>query len=212
MRIQIVGLPGSGKTTLAKKIADHFGYQYIAERYKDNPFLSEAWRLIQTTKEDSYPPEIVYSQQWFLSQYITHVRTKSDNIVQDAGAVMGCVYTMALADIGLVHPEVAKSMIRAYYGLFGPQDIIINIEMSTVDLLKRRSLRGRNFEELLDKERVAAFYTASEENLTHMVLPDALSTSGARYIGVSPHVDVEESRLFEKVLGMIVKRPGDLKW
>ena len=209
MRIQVLGLPGSGKTTLAKKIADYFGYQYIPERYKDNPFLAESWKLTQTAEEGTFPPEIAYSQQWFLSQYITSLRTEAKNIVQDAGAIMGCVYTMSLSDLGLIHPEVAKSMIRSYYGLFGPQDIFINIEMGSANLLERRRRRGRDFEELINEDRVIDFLNAAEENLMHVVMPDALTMSGARIISVCPRVDVEEDVLFEKVIGMIVKRPGN---
>ena len=41
MHIAVTGNIGAGKTTLASKLADHFGWEVLFEAVEGNPYLAE---------------------------------------------------------------------------------------------------------------------------------------------------------------------------
>lgn len=206
MRVQVIGMPGSGKSTLAKNLAEHFGAQYIPEVYEGNPFLANAWELIQTAQMGDCPPELVYNQHWFISQYAKSLGDHRTHIVRDAGAQMGVCYTAAMASMGLIREDVWKYMRSTYYSLFMPHEVTIYLSTTPDSLLIRGQSRGREFEKQTNSAAITTFMRRAIEFLEDELVPDMRAMYPTNLIVHRIDPDNTEYETFQRVLGHLQRR------
>ena len=60
--IAIEGVIGVGKTSLAQKIADHYGGKILLEQFEENPFLKDFYK---NPRQFSFPTQLFF----LLSRY-----------------------------------------------------------------------------------------------------------------------------------------------
>ncbi len=151
--IAVMGTMGSGKSTVAKILAECLSAELLVERFAENPFLEKCY---SDMKRYAFA-----SQTTFLVEKLTQMQQTVDllqkhTVVQDTPVVQD-VYSYARAHVekGNISPEEWQLYIKIYElairDLPKP-DLILYLE-ADVDTLRDRILkRGRSFEAEIDMD------------------------------------------------------------
>jgi deoxyadenosine/deoxycytidine kinase len=155
-----MGTMGSGKTTAARLIAEHFKFHLVEENFGENAFLPRFYKKMNRWA--------FHSQTFFLMEKINQLmeigaERKKKSIVQDT-PVEQDVFSYAKAQHALGNMDDAEwKLYHKIYASFAPHlpkpDAIIFLDTSIGEIEKRISSRGRAYEkkiptkylELLDK-------------------------------------------------------------
>ena len=138
--IAIEGNIGSGKTSLAKKLASHFKADLILEEYSNNPFLEEYYK----SKNDALALEL-----FFLNTRHDQL-TRLKKTKEEKPVISDYYYGKSLifAKNNLLEQEFA--LYTSIYGKLikdlNQPDLIIYLNCGLKNLIKRIEKRGRNFE------------------------------------------------------------------
>ncbi len=141
MRIELVGGLGVGKSTLCNAL-DKIGFRCLYETLDTNPFLA-----------DCYADPVNFrfsSQMWFvLSKFHEILKSRSDDGIHvlDQSVLNVRAYTNILFrnEDGKAHEIIDQCF--AYLGeKAGPPDLLINLQCSPAEQLRRIKMRGRSFE------------------------------------------------------------------
>lgn len=156
--IAVEGPIGVGKTTLAKRLADHFGYRMLFEQPEQNPFLERFYRNARQSA--------LATQLFFLFQ-----RTQQIQDVRQGDLFAGAQvadFLMAkdplFARINLDADEYALYE-KVYQQLtvdMPTPDLVIYLQAPTDVLLQRIRLRGIGYEQSIEQgylEKINAAYS-----------------------------------------------------
>ncbi|WP_420149174.1 deoxynucleoside kinase [Spirosoma sp.] len=175
MHIAITGNIGAGKTTLAEKLADYYGWEVLYEAVEDNPYLADFYedmprwsfnlqiyflnsRFIQMKR-------IIDSQQLNLEKGIP-VRTmvQDRTIYEDAAIFARNLYQrgdMAERDY-LTYRQVFENMMS----LVRPPDLMIYLRADLPKLRKQIQKRGRSFERSISDDYLNSLNQLYEDFIT----------------------------------------------
>lgn len=152
MLIGVSGNIGSGKTTLAEKLASALNYQLKRESVEDNPYLEDFYKDMAQWA--------IHTQFHFLGHRMTQHGRADDRSA--ASAILdrtiyedGEIFAPTLADFGLISQRDLRSYLRVYEAILPsirPPDIIVYLRASTDTLLNRIRVRGRPYEKRITKE------------------------------------------------------------
>lgn len=145
MHIAVSGNIGSGKTTLAEKLAHHYHWTPEFESVEDNPYL-----------EDFYADMHRWSfhlQIYFLNsriQQILKIQESEKPVVQDRTIYEDCfVFAKNLHQSG----AISERDFNNYLGIFNsmmrfiqPPDLLIYLRANTPKLVSQIEKRGRTYE------------------------------------------------------------------
>jgi hypothetical protein len=158
--LSVMGTMGSGKTTAARLIAQHFKFHLVEENFGENAFLPRFYKKMNRWA--------FHSQTFFLMEKINQLMEISEerekySIVQDT-PIEQDVFSYAKAQHVLGNmDEVEWKLYHKIYSSFVPHlpkpDAIIFLDTSIKEIQKRIRTRGRGYEkkisrnylELLDK-------------------------------------------------------------
>jgi 2-amino-4-hydroxy-6-hydroxymethyldihydropteridine diphosphokinase len=138
--LEIAGIIGSGKTTLASNLSKFTGWEIFAEAYRDNPYLKEAYKGQQDKALDA--------QLYFLNSRVGQL----DKERLEAGRIYVTDYLFAKESIfaELTLDEYQK---RVYFEEYKRKKervcragVVIYIDVDEVECLERIGRRGREFE------------------------------------------------------------------
>ncbi|MCG8474456.1 MAG: deoxynucleoside kinase [Cytophagales bacterium] len=145
MHIAVAGNIGSGKTTLTKKLAAHYGWRPEYEEVDHNPYL-----------EDFYSDMSRWSfhlQVYFLnSRYmqILNLRDEKHDVVQDRTIYEDAyIFAKNLYESGHMSERDYNSYLELFSGMtrfIQPPDLLIYLKADIPKLVKQISNRGRGYE------------------------------------------------------------------
>lgn len=146
--IAICGNIGCGKTTLATKLAKHYGWVALLESVEDNPYLRDFY--------GDMPRWAFHLQIYFLNsrfKQINDIRQSKGVTVQDRTIYEDAyIFAANLYKSGHIqerdyqsYQDVFKSMIQ----FVEPPDLLVYLKADIPKLVKQIQKRGRDYEEAI---------------------------------------------------------------
>ena len=145
MHLAIAGNIGSGKTTLTRLLAEHYGW---APKYEDvdvNPYLSDFYNDMQRW---SFNLQIYFLNKRF--QDVVDILNAAENVIQDRTIYEDArIFAPNLHSMGLMSTrdfENYKSLFDLMISLVKPPDLLIYLRSSIPNLVHQIHKRGRAYE------------------------------------------------------------------
>ena len=145
MYIAIAGNIGSGKTTLATLLGNHYGWQIQYDKPEMNPYLTDFYNDMRQWSFNL--------QVFFLSTRYTDVleiRRKNESVIQDRTIYEdACIFAPNLLGMGLMSErdfDTYKSLYDLMVRLIPPPDLLIYLKASVPALVRQIQKRGREYE------------------------------------------------------------------
>jgi len=155
--ISIIGLPASGKTTLAEHLAAALPGEIIYEDYVGNPFLADAYG---GNRAAALPAQLYY-----LMSRVKQLRESAwpaeGIVVSDYGFCQDRIY--AEQQLGGEDLAAYNLVARRLEALVHPPDVIVCLDASEAVLLERIARRGREFEKAMTAGFLASLRTAYDD-------------------------------------------------
>lgn len=146
MHIGIAGNIGCGKTTLTRKLAEHYGWTPKYEAVTYNPYLEDYYKDIPRW---SYNLETYFLAQRFKD--VLEISKSDDVIVQDRTLLEGVHIFVAN---NLEQGNLSRRDYDTYMQLFnlmmtmvGPPDLLIYLRSGVPHLVSQIQKRGRDYEQ-----------------------------------------------------------------
>ena len=146
MHIAIAGNIGSGKTTLTKLLAKHYGWESHFEDVEDNPYLNDFYNEMQRW---SFNLQIYFLNSRF--SQVQEIRSGDKTVIQDR-----TIYEDAFIFAPNLHAMnlMTTRDFENYFSLFSlmesfiaPPDLLIYLRASVPTLVNQIQRRGRDYEE-----------------------------------------------------------------
>ncbi|KRQ87370.1 Deoxyguanosine kinase [Caloramator mitchellensis] len=144
----IDGVVGVGKTTLMKILKEQ-GYIPFEEPVFDNPILE---KFYYDRHRYSFPLQI-----FFLNKRFKHIKEASmvDNAVMDRSIYGDVIFAKMLKDSGEMSQEEFDLYIELFENMIEhchPPKLMIYLEISVDEAIRRINLRGRDYEKIVERE------------------------------------------------------------
>ncbi len=162
MHIAITGNIGAGKTTLAEKLADHYGWEVYYEAVDGNPYLAPFYT--DMTKW-AFHLQVFFLNSRF--EQVLKIKNQFDKtIIQDRTIYEDAyIFAQNLYDSGHLNPTdfaTYKSLFSTIMEAITPPDLMIYLKADVPKLVSQIKKRGREYEKSIDPD-----YLASLNNLYH---------------------------------------------
>ncbi len=145
MHLAIAGNIGAGKTTLARRIAQHFDWEVSFESVEDNPYLADFY--------GDMPRWSFHLQIYFLNNRFAQVQAVHQQglpTVQDRTIYEDAhIFARNLVDSGLMPERDYENYWQVYSSMLQyvkPPDLLIYLRADLPKLLSQIRKRGRDFE------------------------------------------------------------------
>lgn len=151
MHIAIAGNIGSGKTTLANLLSQHYGWVPHYEDTENNPYLNDFYNDMPRWAFELQ----IYFLQTRLSK-ILEIRNSGKNVVQDRTVYEDAyIFAANLHEMGLMSSRDYKNytgIFELMSSLISPPDLLIYLRANVSTLLKQIRSRGREYEQGISPE------------------------------------------------------------
>ncbi|NLZ19521.1 MAG: deoxynucleoside kinase [Bacteroidales bacterium] len=151
MHIGIAGNIGSGKTTLTRKLAAHYGWTPKYEAVTYNPYLEDYYKDIPRW---SYNLETYFLAQRF--QDLLDISKSDDVIIQDRTILEGVeIFVANNHDLGNLSDrdyDTYMQLFRLMMSMVNPPDLLIYLKCSVPHLVEQIRKRGRDYEQSMSLE------------------------------------------------------------
>lgn len=151
MHIAIAGNIGSGKTTLTKMLAQHYGWQPKFESVIHNPYLEDYYKDIHRW---SFPLEVYFLKERFRD--VLDIEKTDEVVIQDRSIFEG-VYVFAANN--MAQGNLSERDFETYMNLFElmtmvtkTPDLMIYLRSSLQRLIDNIAKRGRDYEQSIPIE------------------------------------------------------------
>lgn len=145
MHIAVAGNIGSGKTTLTRLLAQHYGWEPKYEDVDVNPYLSDFYNDMQRW---SFNLQIYFLNKRLKG--IVEIQKSDLNCVQDRTIFEDAnIFAPNLHSMGLLSTrdfENYKSLFELMNSLVRPPDLLIYLKASIPTLVSQIQKRGREYE------------------------------------------------------------------
>ena len=162
MHIGIAGNIGSGKTTLTRKLAGHYGWIPKYESVTFNPYLEDYYKDISRW---SYNLETYFLAQRF--QDLLDISKSSDVIIQDRTILEGVeIFVANNHDAGNLSDrdyDTYMQLFRLMMSLVNPPDLLIYLRCSVPHLVAQIQKRGREYEQSMSLDYLGSLNERYEE-------------------------------------------------
>lgn len=159
--VAIAGNIGAGKTTFTKLLSERFGWEARYERVVENPYLADFYKDM---RKWSFHSQIFFLTHRFRDLLEIQRRTKpcvqDRTIYEDAE-----IFARNLYEQGHMDERDFATYTALYETIVDslpPPDLIVYLRASPWTLLSRIRLRGRDFEQQIDREYLLQLHTAYE--------------------------------------------------
>ena len=145
MHIAIAGNIGSGKTTLTKLLAKHYGYKPLFESTDNNPYINSFY---EDMRRWSFNLQIYFLHTRF--KQLVDIRKTGANIVQDRTLYEDAyIFAPNLHAMGLMNTrdfENYTQMFELVSSFIQPPDLLIYLRGDVPSLIRQIQKRGREYE------------------------------------------------------------------
>lgn len=145
MHIAIAGNIGSGKTTLTKMLASHYGWTPKFEPVDFNPYLADFY---EDMARWSFNLQIYFLNKRFKD--VVEISKSQDVVIQDRTIYEdACIFAPNLHDMGLMTSrdfENYNNLFELMMSLVSPPDLLIYLRSSIPNLISQIQRRGREYE------------------------------------------------------------------
>ncbi len=146
MHVAIAGNIGSGKTTLTKLLAKHFGWKPHYEDVENNPYLHSFYEDMQRW---SFNLQVYFLNSRF--RQVVDIRKSGKNIIQDRTIYEDAyIFAPNLHTMNLMSTrdfDNYSSLFELMNSFIQPPDLLIYLRASVSTLVKQIQSRGRDYEE-----------------------------------------------------------------
>ncbi len=149
--ITIAGNIGTGKTTLTKLLADHYGWKSHFEVVADNPYLKDFYADMSRW---SFPLQVFFLNHRF--KVHRNVSQQSASAIQDRSIYEDChIFARNLFESGRMEKRDYFNYLDLYQQmvqLLDPPDLMIYLRKSVPKLQSQIARRNRDFEQQIPEE------------------------------------------------------------
>lgn len=165
MHIAIAGNIGSGKSTLTRLLARHYGWKPHYERVANNPYLEDYYRDI---KRWSFPLEVFYLKERFKD--LLQLQKQQEDIVQDRSIYEGVyVFTANNHDLGNLDDRDFETYMELFEDMTDVvryPDLMVYLRCSVGHLASNIEKRGRSYEEQMPLRYLESLNRRYEDFIT----------------------------------------------
>ena len=151
MHIAIAGNIGSGKTTLTKMLAAHYGWTPKYESVDFNPYLSDFYKDMERW---SFNLQIYFLNKRFKD--VVDITKTNEVIIQDRTIYEDArIFAPNLHDMGLMSTrdfENYSDLFELMMSLVGNPDLLIYLKSTIPNLISQIQKRGRDYEQSISIE------------------------------------------------------------
>lgn len=145
MHIAIAGNIGSGKTTLTKLLANHYGWEANYENVESNPYLNNFYEDMQRW---SFNLQVYFLNTRF--RQIVEIKKEEKTVIQDRTIYEDAyIFAPNLHEMGLMSTRDFDnyfSLFELISKLIEPPELIIYLQASVPALVNQIQNRGREYE------------------------------------------------------------------
>ena len=167
MHIAITGNIGAGKTTLAKLLADHYGWEVLYEAVEGNPYLADFY---EDMPRWSFNLQIYFLNSRFaqMKKIISRLQSESaTTLVQDRTIYEdAAIFARNLNQSGLMTGRdfaTYQDLFTNMMSIVRPPDLMIYLRASLPKLRQQIQKRGRSFEQAIADQYLINLNTLYEE-------------------------------------------------
>jgi len=146
MHVAIAGNIGSGKTTLTRLMAKHFGWKPQYEDVENNPYLHSFYEDMQRW---SFNLQVYFLNSRF--RQVVEIRKSGKNVIQDRTIYEDAyIFAPNLHAMNLMSTrdyENYASLFELMSSFLQPPDLLIYLRASVSTLVEQIQSRGREYEE-----------------------------------------------------------------
>jgi len=161
--IVVEGPIGVGKTSLAKRLAEHADAQTLLERPHENPFLT---KFYEDPARNALP-----TQLFFLFQRIDEVRTLAQMDMFQTRTISDYLFEKDALFAQLTLSDDEYKLYQSIYQSLAPQaptpDLVIYLQASTDALIERVRRRGHRYERSIQDEYLSRLSDSYGEFFHH---------------------------------------------
>ena len=147
--ITIEGNIGSGKTTLAQLLSDHFNARLILEEFADNPFLP---KFYENKEQYAFPLELFFMAERY-KQLKDLLQTKD---LFHSITISDYMFTKCLLFAKVNLPEEEFLLYQKLFNIINPQlvqpDLLVYLHAPISKLQENIKKRNRSYEQSIDPE------------------------------------------------------------
>lgn len=162
MHIGVAGNIGSGKTTLTKMLATHYGWVPKFESVTYNPYLEDYYKDIPRW---SYNLETYFLAQRFKD--VLEIAKSKAVIIQDRTLAEGvCIFVRNNLELGNLSQRDYETYMQLYeemMSMVSPPDLLIYLKSSIPHLVANIQKRGRAYEQSISLEYLGGLNRRYEE-------------------------------------------------
>ena len=151
--ITIEGNIGSGKTTLARLLSDHFNARLILEEFADNPFLP---KFYENKEQYAFPLELFFMAERY--KQLKELLQTTD--LFHPVTISDYMFTKCLLFAKVNLPEEEFSLYQKLFNIINPQlvqpDLLIYLHAPIQKLKENIKKRNRSYEQSIDPEYLFA--------------------------------------------------------
>jgi deoxyadenosine/deoxycytidine kinase len=152
MHIAITGNIGAGKTTLAEKLAKHYGWEVYYEAVEGNPYLAQFY--------GNMPKWSFHLQIFFLNsrfEQVLKIKNQGEKtIIQDRTIYEDAhIFAQNLYESGQMNQtdyETYKGLFNTIMKAITPPDLMIYLKADVNKLISQIKKRNRDYEQNIDPE------------------------------------------------------------
>lgn len=165
MHIAIAGNIGSGKSTLTRLLARHYGWKPHYEQVTHNPYLEDYYRDI---KRWSFPLEVFYLKERLKD--LLQLQKQQEDIVQDRSIYEGVyVFTANNHDLGNLDDRDFETYMELFEDMTDVvryPDLMVYLRCSVGHLASNIEKRGRSYEEQMPLRYLESLNRRYEDFIT----------------------------------------------
>ncbi len=195
MHIAIAGNIGSGKTTLTRLLAKHFGWRPHYEEVDNNPYLDSFY---EDMNRWSFNLQVYFLNSRF--RQVMDIRNSGDDVVQDRTIYEDAyIFAPNLHDMGLMSTrdfENYSSLFELMSNYLQAPDLLIYLRASISTLFRQIAKRNRSYEQSIRLDYLTALNDKYEKWISNY-------NKGKLLIIDSDHIELEDPEDLAKVIDNI---------
>jgi len=200
--IAVAGNIGVGKSTLVKMLCEEMGWDPFYEPVADNPYLADFYADMPTWS--------FHSQVFFLTHRLrAHIQLAqhTNSVIQDRSVYEDAeIFAANLYRQGHIQERdynTYRELYETATQFLPPPDLVIYLRASVSTLLKRISLRGRDYERTIAPEYLESLNNLYENWIENFVLCPVLAVPAddLDYVAHNGHLKLIVAKVDEKLTG-----------